>query len=510
MQAVPDANILTLTETLEAVRRICDAVKIPVIADCDNGYGNAINVIRTVERVRARRRRGHLHRGQRVPEALQLLRRRAARARADRGARAQGRGRQGGAPRRRDFVVIARTEALIAGLGLDEALRARARLRRRGRRRGPHPLEGSPTSASSREFAAALDAAGAARRRAHDLSRRSAVDELAAAGFRLAIFANQALRAAIVAMRDTLRAHARDAAAPRSVEDRIVPLEEVYELVGVPGAEGERAALPVRRARSRRGRSSSRRASSRSSCRSSRDRPKTMLDVKGKTILERQVEALGRVRHPRRRGGARLQEGAGVGARRPLRRQRRFAETGELYSLFARRAPSSTGPFVVLYGDILFERARPREAPAPATADVAVVVDRAFPDTLRAGEPLPPTGRSTSSSRRRRRRPALRRAGRRQPRAAHRPRGRRPTRRTASSSAWPCFSARRRRARCATVHAELRRAARRGARTREPHRHPPGHDRPRRIRDRGRHPQGLDGDRQLRRLPPRLGGGDSA
>jgi len=48
VQGVPDANILTLTETLEAVRRIVDAVRIPVVADCDNGYGNAINVIRTV------------------------------------------------------------------------------------------------------------------------------------------------------------------------------------------------------------------------------------------------------------------------------------------------------------------------------------------------------------------------------------------------------------------------------------------------------------------------------
>src|SRR2546426_10835904 len=47
VQAVPDANILTLTETLDAVRRIVDAVGIPVIADCDNGYGNAINVMRT-------------------------------------------------------------------------------------------------------------------------------------------------------------------------------------------------------------------------------------------------------------------------------------------------------------------------------------------------------------------------------------------------------------------------------------------------------------------------------
>src|SRR5437879_10631337 len=53
VRAVPDANILTLTETLEAVRRIVDAVGLPVIADCDNGYGNAINVMRTAEIGRA-------------------------------------------------------------------------------------------------------------------------------------------------------------------------------------------------------------------------------------------------------------------------------------------------------------------------------------------------------------------------------------------------------------------------------------------------------------------------
>src|SRR5215216_4535051 len=45
--ALPDANILTMSETLDAVRRMSDAVRIPVIADCDNGFGNAINVMRT-------------------------------------------------------------------------------------------------------------------------------------------------------------------------------------------------------------------------------------------------------------------------------------------------------------------------------------------------------------------------------------------------------------------------------------------------------------------------------
>src|SRR5207244_8863735 len=60
-----------------------------------------------------------------------------------------------------------------------------------------------------------------------------AAAELAAAGFRMAIFANQALRAAIVAMRDVLTELRRSGTAA-SVEERIASLEEVYALVGVP------------------------------------------------------------------------------------------------------------------------------------------------------------------------------------------------------------------------------------------------------------------------------------
>jgi len=47
--AIPDANILTMFENLNIAKVMNDRVKIPIIADCDNGYGNAINVMRTVE-----------------------------------------------------------------------------------------------------------------------------------------------------------------------------------------------------------------------------------------------------------------------------------------------------------------------------------------------------------------------------------------------------------------------------------------------------------------------------
>jgi 2-methylisocitrate lyase-like PEP mutase family enzyme len=46
---LPDAGLLTLTELAENARRICQAVSIPVTVDCDTGFGNAINVCRTVD-----------------------------------------------------------------------------------------------------------------------------------------------------------------------------------------------------------------------------------------------------------------------------------------------------------------------------------------------------------------------------------------------------------------------------------------------------------------------------
>lgn len=45
----PDVGLTTLTEVVQMTGYVCDAVNIPVLADADTGYGNAINAIRTVE-----------------------------------------------------------------------------------------------------------------------------------------------------------------------------------------------------------------------------------------------------------------------------------------------------------------------------------------------------------------------------------------------------------------------------------------------------------------------------
>lgn len=49
----PDLLLITLSELAEQVRRICRAGNIPVLVDADHGYGNALNVRRTVQELEA-------------------------------------------------------------------------------------------------------------------------------------------------------------------------------------------------------------------------------------------------------------------------------------------------------------------------------------------------------------------------------------------------------------------------------------------------------------------------
>ena len=46
---LPDIGLLTMTEMVANAKRMADAVSIPVIADADTGYGNHLNVVRTME-----------------------------------------------------------------------------------------------------------------------------------------------------------------------------------------------------------------------------------------------------------------------------------------------------------------------------------------------------------------------------------------------------------------------------------------------------------------------------
>lgn len=114
----PDFGLLTQTEIIDRARRICMSVSIPIIVDADTGYGNPLNVYRTVQELIAAgaagcfledqvwpKKCGHM-RGKKVIEREEYLHKiRAA---------VEARGEH-------DFFIVARTDALAIH-GMDEAV----------------------------------------------------------------------------------------------------------------------------------------------------------------------------------------------------------------------------------------------------------------------------------------------------------------------------------------------------------------------------------------------------
>jgi phosphoenolpyruvate phosphomutase len=223
---VPDASVLTMTEMLAAARQMNAAVGVPVVADCDGGFGNAINTIHMVKAYEDAGIAGLCIEDTVFPKRCSLY---------DAGLREltpldeQALKIQAACEtRRQDTLVIARTEALVAGLGLDEArMRAHAYADAGADAILVHSAQ--PTADEVFAFAARwtrpvpLVAVPTTYSAVH-------ADELWSAGYRVIIFANQALRAAIRAVRETL-CQLRTAGFAESVDDRIVPLADVFELV---------------------------------------------------------------------------------------------------------------------------------------------------------------------------------------------------------------------------------------------------------------------------------------
>jgi len=379
--AVPDASILTMTETLEATRKIADVVTIPVIADCDTGFGNAINAIRTVHAFEAVGAAGLCIEDNIYPKRCSFcpgvkrqladLDEQALKIKACKSAGS------------REFVVIARTEALIAGWGLEEALC-----------RGRAYADAGADAVLIHSSHSTIDEVA---RFADEWDRLTplvcvpttyhgtTVDELARIGFKMVIFANQGLRASIRAVQDALKTM-RLAGTASAVNEQIVPLSEVYRLVNLnqlkadenaylpPDAESVRAVILAAGFDER-------------LMPLVTDKPKAMLEVKGKSILERQVDALqqtGVRQISVVRGYKKEQVKLPVPGLNSVRfyDNDAFAESGEIESLL-RAGAELSGAVVVLYGDILFDRAI-LERLLDSGDDITIVCDRSWPDA-RAG-----------------------------------------------------------------------------------------------------------------------------
>lgn len=117
---VPDASIMTMTDNLQALSSITRAVKIPVIADCDSGFGDLNNVIHMVKEYERIGVSAVCIEDKMFPklnsfcgesQALLNIKEFSSKIAAAVEARAS-----------KNFFIIARIESLIAGTGLDDAL----------------------------------------------------------------------------------------------------------------------------------------------------------------------------------------------------------------------------------------------------------------------------------------------------------------------------------------------------------------------------------------------------
>lgn len=225
---VPDANILTMTEFLAAAVEMDRATRLPIVADCDTGFGNSSNVIHMVRSYEAAGIAAVCIEDKRFPKLNSFVP-----------------GRQELAPmaefvgkimaaksaqRTEDFVVIARVEALIAGRGLDEALRRAEAYRRAGADAILiHSKQDTP--AEILEFLQAWDRRGPIVLVPTTYPQLTA-SELARAGADMVIYANHGLRATISAVSETFAAIRRDGGTT-NVVDELAPLQRVFELQGM-------------------------------------------------------------------------------------------------------------------------------------------------------------------------------------------------------------------------------------------------------------------------------------
>jgi phosphoenolpyruvate phosphomutase len=122
---VPDASLLSMTQHLDMTRAMCDQVSVPVVADLDTGYGNAINVMHVVPAYERAGVGAVVIEDKLFPKDTSLLA--GGRQEMVRIEEFQGKIEAARSVRRDpDLLIVARTEALIAGLGVDEALRRAA------------------------------------------------------------------------------------------------------------------------------------------------------------------------------------------------------------------------------------------------------------------------------------------------------------------------------------------------------------------------------------------------
>lgn len=227
---LPDVSLVSMNEHIQTVRAIAQRTRLPIVADVDTGYGNAINVIHTVEQYEAAGAAAVVIEDKTFPKVTSLV----AGGRQELLRIEEFQGKIEAATHARsdpEFLIIARNEALIAGLGEAVALERARKYAEAGADmilihskqktpdeiesfieawQGEVPLVIVPTAYPQMTEARALD-----------LQK-----------VKMLIYGNHALRAAVTAMQKVFAQIVADGGI-QNVDRELVPVAEIFRLQGM-------------------------------------------------------------------------------------------------------------------------------------------------------------------------------------------------------------------------------------------------------------------------------------
>lgn len=224
---VPDIGLLTMSEMVRQARNIVAAVNLPVISDADTGYGNPINMMRTVreyeqagvcaihiEDQEMPKRCGHLE-GKRVVSKAEMVQkiRAAVEARTD-----------------PDFVIIARTDARAIH-GFEDAMERGHAYEEAGADvvfiEAPESVEEIKLIGKSFSVPTLINRGGGKK------TPWLSTSELEALGVKIVIFPGDTQKAAAKAMIEVLKV-LKETGNTTSFQDKMLSFEERFDLLGLP------------------------------------------------------------------------------------------------------------------------------------------------------------------------------------------------------------------------------------------------------------------------------------
>lgn len=222
----PDFGLLTQTEVVNAATRICSVTDTPVIVDADTGYGNAINVIRTVEDLTRAgaagmfledqvwpKRCGHMKGKQVIALEEQLNKLRAAiDARKD-----------------RNFFIVARTDSRQA-LGLNEAITRGVAFKEAGA--DAVFIEAPQSKEEMKEIASRVPGPLVANMLERGVTPLMGPAELKELGYQLIVWPLAPLYSVAKTLADTYGTLRREGSTIK-ILDKLMPFDDFNEIVGL-------------------------------------------------------------------------------------------------------------------------------------------------------------------------------------------------------------------------------------------------------------------------------------